>query len=144
MPNLLSEDRICVKPVKRTADTSAVRPAHATAAVAAAVSAAFSTHSKTSFRRIAAAIQPVPLATPAATAVFAAAPGTEMTEAAGHADSVPAARSTRARMPTTPANTHSDIKQAVPPRSADARTIPAAGAAVIAAVAGNATMTEIV
>lgn len=101
MPNLLSEDRICVGPVKRAANTPALKPAQADAdaAVPATASTTFSMRSKISSRQIAAAVRtaPHPATEVAATAYTQAL----LAKTADQADLVRALRSTPARMHTT-------------------------------------------
>ena len=108
MPNLLSEDRICVGPVKRAANTPALKPAQADedAAVPATVSITFSMRSKISSRQIAAAVRtaPHPATEVAATAYTQAL----LAKTADQADLVRALRSTLARMHTTHVSMRSD------------------------------------
>ena len=106
MPNLLSEDRICVGPVKLAANTPAFKPAQADAAVPATASITFSMRSKISSRQIAAAVRtaPHPATEVAATAYTQAL----LAKTAGQADLVRALRSTPARMHTTHVSMRSD------------------------------------
>lgn len=108
MPNLLSEDRICVEPVKRAANTPALKPAQgdADAAVPATVSITFSMRSKISSRQIAAAVRtaPHPATEVAATAYTQAL----LAKTADQTDLVRALRSTLARMHTTHVSMRSD------------------------------------
>lgn len=106
MPNLLSEDRICVEPVKRAANTPALKPAQADAAVPATASTTFSMRSKISSRQIAAAVRTAPY--PATEVAAAAYTQALLAKTADQADLVRALRSTPARMHTTHVSMRSD------------------------------------